>query len=180
GVIGLTEIAPLARYRRHQKESSAVILFAKHPDSCPRAGEGATQVRIDNGIEIVVGHVPENLVTKYAGIGTHDVEPAEFLHCPVDTALRGLRRAYGHDLRQRLPPFSLYGRNDFFCSGLVHVVYHHGGTRARQPFCYLAPHPATAARNNSDFSIKLYSCHANTLEPLIFILRQKKPAACAC
>ena len=72
--------------------------MSRPPSPCSRmrtrggagAGERAAQVDVDDGVEVVVGHLPQHLVAQDAGVGDQDVEPAELVHGPVDELLRRL------------------------------------------------------------------------------------------
>ena len=68
------------------------------------AGEGAAEVDVDDGVEVLVGHLQQALVPQDAGVGDQDVEPAERIDRCLDQLLRNLRAADGATTAAALPP----------------------------------------------------------------------------
>src|SRR5690349_23485121 len=76
---GLAEARALAGGRADQNQPATAALLAELGGGRPPAGEGAAQVGADHEVEVVVGGVAQSAVAQRAGIGDHDVEPAELL-----------------------------------------------------------------------------------------------------
>ena len=116
------------------------------------AGERAAQVDLDDGVEVVVGHLPQHPVAQHAGVGDHHVEPAELLDRPVDEPLGGLRGADRHDLGDGA---AARGRDlvDDRGGGLVvHVVDDDGGAGVGQRRGVGAAEALPAAGDDGDLS----------------------------
>lgn len=52
----------------------------------------------DDGVEVVVGHLPQHPVAQDSGVGDHDVQLTELRDGLADQALGGLCGAHGDDL----------------------------------------------------------------------------------
>ena len=57
------------------RPANAVLLEVA--EGLPGAGEGAAQVDVDHGVEVLVRHLQQALVPQDAGVGDQDVQPAE-------------------------------------------------------------------------------------------------------
>ena len=88
------------------------------------ARERAAQVHVDDGVEVVVAHLPQHGVAQDPGVGDEDVEPPEVLDGGGDELLRGLGRAHRRDDRDGLAALRL-DRGDRSVGGRgIHVVDH--------------------------------------------------------
>jgi len=98
GVVGLAEVADLPGGGADADDPPALALLA-HPDrGGPGAGEGAAQVGGDDGVELLIGHLPHRGVAQDARVVDQDVEPAVLGDGAVDEGLGGLAAADGDDL----------------------------------------------------------------------------------
>src|ERR1035437_5447675 len=156
GVVCLPEVAALAGPRRDDHDPPATALLAHAHGSGTRAGEGAAHVRLDDRVEVLVGHLPEDLVAEDARVGAHDVDATEAVHRLLHESLRGLRPAHGYDLGDGLG--AAVGQ---FLDGLlgdvgVDIVDDHGGPRLREGAGVGAADTATAAGDNGDLSVEIH------------------------
>jgi hypothetical protein len=46
-------------------------------------------VDLDNGVEVVIGHLPQHLVAQHSGVGHHHVQPAELRNLPDRPGIGG-------------------------------------------------------------------------------------------
>ena len=90
GVVRLAEVAALAGRRADDDDPAALALLAHADRRGARARERAAQVRVDDEVEVLVGHLPQHAVAQDAGVGDHDVEAAELAHRAGDERVRGL------------------------------------------------------------------------------------------
>jgi hypothetical protein len=81
----------------------------------------------DHRVEVVVGHLPQDLVAQDARVGDQDVEPAELLDGTVHQPLGGLGRADRDDLGDGGAAGRGDGLHGLLGHGLVDVVDDHGG-----------------------------------------------------
>lgn len=80
GIVALTDAAALAGGRTDEDDAPAFTLLA-HPCRCrARTRERPSEVRPDDHVEVVVGHLPQHLVPQHAGVRDHYVEAAEVRH----------------------------------------------------------------------------------------------------
>ena len=89
-VVGLPEVAALPGGRGDQDQPAAGALLAHADRGSTGAGERAAQVHVDDGVEVVVGHLPQHPVAQDAGVGDQDVEPPERVDRRGDQQVGGL------------------------------------------------------------------------------------------
>ena len=91
----------------------------------------ATQVHLEDEVELLVGHVEQHLVAGDAGVVDHDVEPAELVDGGLEHRLGGgaLPHVAGHDERLDPDGADLLGRL-LRCAG--EVVEHDVGAGVGQ------------------------------------------------
>ena len=103
-------------------------------------------------VEVLVGHLPDDLVAQDAGVGDQDVESAEGGDRSVDEGLGGLGRSDGGGDRNGLTP----GLGDLVGSGLGHsfvdVVDDDGGTRVGQSLGVGEPQAPPASGDDRDLA----------------------------
>src|SRR3954453_12921706 len=92
--VGLAEVADLAGGGADADDASALALLAQADGGGAGAGEGAAQVGGGDGVELLVGHLPQGGVAQDAGVVDQHVEPAELPDGPVDECLRRLAGAH--------------------------------------------------------------------------------------
>jgi hypothetical protein len=131
-VAGLAEVATLAGRRGHQQQAPALPLLAHAAHGRAGTGEGAAQVGVDDGVEVLVAHVPQHAVAQDAGIGAQDVEPAPGVDGLADQAIGRFGRAHRHDLVHRLAPLGQDGGDGGLGRGGIDVVDHDAGSGAGQ------------------------------------------------
>lgn len=77
--------------RGADEDETAPLALLAHPDGGGSGtGEGGAEVGGDDGVEVVVGHLPQHPVTQDACVGDHDVETAEGVDRAGHEAVRGL------------------------------------------------------------------------------------------
>jgi len=58
----------------------------------------------DDNVEVLVAHVPQDLVAQHSGVGDHHVQSPELAHCAVDHGLRRVSVADRRDLADGTSP----------------------------------------------------------------------------
>jgi hypothetical protein len=76
--------------RADHDHPAAVALLAEPQHGGTHAGARATQVHADDGVEVLVGHLPQHPVTQHARVGDHGVETAVLLDRADDERIRHL------------------------------------------------------------------------------------------
>jgi hypothetical protein len=106
-------------------------------------------------IEVLVAHLPEDLVAQDAGIGDHDVEPAELVDGALDQRLRRRRVADRGDLDDG-PSAGGGDRVDGLAGRrLVDVVDDDGGARRGERDRVRAPEAASAPGDDGDLAVEV-------------------------
>ena len=90
-VVRLAEVAALARRRADDDDPAALALLAHVDRRGARARERAAQVRVDDEVEVLVAHLPEDAVAQDARVGDHRVEATEVADRARDERLGGRR-----------------------------------------------------------------------------------------
>ena len=98
GVVGLPEVAALAGGRAHQDQAAALALLPHADGGGAGTGERTPEMGGDDGVEVVVGHLPQHAVAQDARVGDEHVEPAELADGAGDQAVGGLGGADGDGL----------------------------------------------------------------------------------
>lgn len=156
GVVRLAEVAVLARGGADEDESPALLL---HPhDRGAGAGEGALEVDLGDEVEVLVGHLPHDLVTQHAGVGDQDVQAAEGLDGRVDEGLGGFGRADGGGDGDGLAPGCGDPGGRGLSDSLVDVVDDDGRACAGQGLRVGEPEPPAASRDDRDLAGQVHCC----------------------
>ena len=101
-------------------------------DRLAHARERAAQVHVDDGVEVVVAHLPQHGVAQHARIRDEDVEPPEAVDRRRDELLRRLGGTHRSDDRDGLAALRLDAR-DGVCGRLrVDVVHDDGCSLPRE------------------------------------------------
>ena len=79
-------------------------------------------MHVDDGVEVVVAHLPQHRVAQHAGVGDEDVEAAEGVDRRLHELLRGLGRADRGDDRDGPAALRLDGGDRLGGGGGVDVV----------------------------------------------------------
>ena len=150
GVVRLAEVAVLAGGRADDDDPAALALLAHPHRRRARARERAAQVRPDDEVEVLVGHLPQHLVAQHARVGDHDVQPAELLTARATSAsARGGADGTGHGdrLAAARAPRSPRRRR-------VDVVDDHRRARGGERHRVGATEPAAAAGDDGDLPVQ--------------------------
>jgi hypothetical protein len=151
GVVRLAEVAALPGGGGDEDQPPALALLAHPGGRRPGAAERAAQVDVDDGVEVVVGHLPQHPVAQHAGVGHQHVQPAELRHRRGHQALGHLRAA-DRSGRGHRPAACLPDRRGRLAGGSrVHVVDHHGRTGCGQRLGVREAEPPAGARDHSHF-----------------------------
>jgi hypothetical protein len=102
-------------------------MLMNRPDFCAGHRERTLEVRVDDRVPLLLGHVEDHAVAEDAGVVHDDVDASERLHSGVDNALAARHRRDGIVVRDGLAPRRADLRHD--------VV----GRRARAATPRLAP-----------------------------------------
>src|SRR4051812_3183254 len=73
----MTEVAPLTGGGADADDAAAPVLFAQVQHRFADGGERSSQMHADDGVEVVVAHLPQHRVAQHAGVGDQDVEASE-------------------------------------------------------------------------------------------------------
>ena len=137
-----------------QDEPAALALLA-HPDrGGPGAGERAAQVDVDDGVEVVVGHLPQHAVAQDAGVGDH-ARPAGRTRstAAVDQRLGGLASCRPARPRPTArPPAAVIASTAASADVGVDVVDDDGGAGRGERPGVGRPRPAPAAGDDGDLA----------------------------
>src|SRR5690606_35078829 len=117
------------------------------------ACEGAAQVHVDDGVEVVVAHLPQHGVAQHAGIGDEDVEAAEGAHRGLDELGGRLGRPDGGDDGGGTAACGL-DRGDSVGGGLrIDVVHDDRGALACELLRVGEPESATGPGDDGDLAL---------------------------
>jgi hypothetical protein len=123
-----------------------------------RTGEGAAQVHLDHGVEVVVGHVPQHPVAQDTRVGDHDVESAELLHRPCHQSLGRLGGPHRDGLGDRATAARGDGRGRR-CGGLlVDVVDDDGSAGVGERLRVGEPEALSCAGDDGDLAGDVHAC----------------------
>ena len=133
----------------------AALAGLAHVDHCfPNAGEGATEVDVDDRVEVVVAHLPQHRVAEDAGVGDEDVESAVRVDGRPHELLRGLGGPDRGDDRDGDPAGGLDG-GDRLRGGLgIDVVHDDRGTSSSELLGIREPEATARAGDDGDFAFK--------------------------
>ena len=160
GVVGLAEVAALACRRADDDDAPAFALLAHLDRGGARAREGAAQVRVNDQVEVLVGHLPQHLVAQHARVGHDDVEPPEGLDRASDQRLRRSRVPHGTGQGHRRAAVGGDRRDRLLRRGAVEVVDHHARARCGERDRVGAPEPAPRAGDDRDLAVDTNRAHA--------------------
>src|SRR5205085_9750852 len=137
---------------RNQHDAAALASSAHLPHGGTHARERATQMDVDDLIEIVVAHVPQHAVAQDASVSAENVEPAEALHRALHQALGNVGSAHCGDFGRG----AATGGFDAVDCGLhrlrVDVVDDDRRTGQRQCLRELEAEPAPTAGDDCDLA----------------------------
>jgi hypothetical protein len=158
GVVGLAEVAVLPGGRADEDESAALALLLHPHDRGTRTGEGALEVDLGDEVEVLVRHLPDDLVAQHTGVGDQDVQAAEGFDGRVDEGLGRFGRADGGGDGDGLAPGcgDLGGRG--LSDSLVDVVDDDGRACAGQGLRVGEPEPPAASRDDRDLAGQVHCC----------------------
>ena len=83
-------------------------------------------MRADHDVEVLVGHLPQHLVTQHAGVGDHHVEAAELVDGALHQRVRRLGITDRAHLRDGAAPLGCDRVGRRLGGVAVHIVDHHG------------------------------------------------------
>ena len=130
GVVGLAEVSALPGGRADGDDPAGDAVLLEVGECFPDAREGAAEVDVDDGVEVLVGHFQQALVPQDAGIGDQDVQAAELRDGCLHQLFGNLGASDRSDDGGGLPAVGLDGPDCFRSHLGVDVVDDDGGTLA--------------------------------------------------